>query len=218
MTKIAQKGFSPLLILLVIAVIAFGGWSIFSSTKKSPLAGESTEKTDKMMDEKEDEKMMGDEEMMKKVGEEMMGDGENMMKKEDEMMKSGSMMKYSGAVLAGKSALLLDFNKADYDAAAASDKLIALYFYANWCPICREELPNALYPAFNELTTDKVVGFRVNYNDNETNGDEKNLAKEFGVAYQHTKVFLKNGQRALKSPESWDKERYLREINGALAN
>jgi len=70
--------------------------------------------------------------------------------------------------------------------------------------------------AFDELDTDKVIGFRVNYNDNQTDNDEKNLAKQFGVAYQHTKVFVKNGQRILKSPEGWDRARYGIEINKFL--
>lgn len=135
-----------------------------------------------------------------------------MMEKEDGAM----MVKYSGTVLAGKSAPLLDFVKADYDAALKTDKLVVLYFYANWCPICKAETASALYPAFNELTADNVIGFQVSYKDNQTNTDETNLAKEFGVAYQHTKVFVKNGTRILKSPESWDKARYFSEINKAM--
>lgn len=70
--------------------------------------------------------------------------------------------------------------------------------------------------AFNQLATDRVIGFRVNYNDNETDAAENSLASEFGVAYQHTKVAIKNGQRVLKSPESWDQARYLTEINKLL--
>ena len=77
-------------------------------------------------------------------------------------------------------------------------------------------MTNALYPAFDELDLEGVVGFRVNYNDNQTDNDEKDLAREFGVAYQHTKVFVKDGERILKSPESWDKGRYLEEINSAI--
>jgi hypothetical protein len=69
---------------------------------------------------------------------------------------------------------------------------------------------------FNGLTTDKVIGFRVNYNDNQTDDNEKNLAREFGVAYQHTKVFVKNRDKILKSPEGWNKNRYTSEINKAL--
>lgn len=124
---------------------------------------------------------------------------------------------YTGALLAGASAPLLDFVKSDYEKAKASDKLVVLYFYANWCPICKVEVANALYPAFNELTDERVIAFRVNYNDSDTDADEMALAREFGVGYQHTKVFLKDGKRILKSPEGWDKARYLSEINKALS-
>ncbi|MEK7194946.1 MAG: thioredoxin family protein [Patescibacteria group bacterium] len=131
-------------------------------------------------------------------------------KKEDAMME-----KYAGTVLAGTSAQLLDFKKADYDAALKTDKLVVLYFYANWCPICKAEVP-LLEEAFNQLKTDKVIGFRVNYKDDQTDKDEEALAKQFGVPYQHTKVFVKNGERVLKSPEGWDTNRYLKEINAQL--
>ena len=133
----------------------------------------------------------------------------------DHAMMNGEMMKHSGAVLAGKSAPLLDFNKADYDVALKTDKLVVLYFYANWCPICKAEFP-IMQKAFNELATTKVIGFRVNYNDDQTNADETALARQFGVAYQHTKVFVKNGVKILKSPEGWDDKRYDMEINKAL--
>jgi|SRR3989338_5109738 len=123
---------------------------------------------------------------------------------------------YKGTILAGNVAKVIDFNKVDYDAALKSDKLIVLYFYATWCPICKEEIKN-FYEAFNQLTNVQVVGFRVNYNDDDTDDAEKALAREFGVAYQHTKVFVKNGERVLKSPESWDTQRYISEINSQLS-
>lgn len=118
---------------------------------------------------------------------------------------------YSGSILAGTSSPLLDFNKSDYDKALGSNKLIVLYFYANWCPICKEEVPH-LYEAFNELKSDQIIGFRVNYNDSDTDKDEVELARQFGVAYQHTKVFIRNRQQILKAPDTWDKSRYLSEI------
>lgn len=119
---------------------------------------------------------------------------------------------YVGEVLAGGAAPLLDFVSADYEAVKQTDKLILLYFYANWCPICKNEIKDALYPAFNELATTDIIGFRVNYNDNETDDAERDLAREFGVAYQHTKVFVRSGKAVLKRPDSWTKDRYLSEI------
>lgn len=121
----------------------------------------------------------------------------------------------SGQVLAGKTALLYDFEKTRYEEAIKSDKLVVLYFYANWCPICKEELPRP-YSAFDELSTDKVVGFRINYNDSQTDEDEKELARQFGVPYQHSKVFVKDRERILKAVETWDKQKYLEEIDKAI--
>lgn len=152
--------------------------------------------------------------MMKKAGNDSMMKSEMIKNESDAMMEKGE-MKYSGAVLAGKSALLLDFRKADYDAAPAG-KLVVLYFYADWCPICRAEIPR-LYEAFDELDNENVIGFRVNFNDGSTDADERALARQYGIAYQHTKVFVKNGQQVLKSPETWEKQRYLAEINKAAA-
>lgn len=123
--------------------------------------------------------------------------------------------RFSGMVLAGTVTPLVDFQKDDYEAALKTNKLIVLYFYANWCPICKTEVREALYPAFNQLKNDQVIGFRVNFNDNETDTNEEALARKFGVAYQHTKVFVRNGERILKSPESWNLERYLTEIKKA---
>ncbi len=122
---------------------------------------------------------------------------------------------FIGQMLAGSQSPLLDFTKADYDMALKTDKLVVLYFYANWCPICKAEFP-IMQKTFNELATDQVIGFRVNYKDDQTDSDEVSIAREFGVAYQHTKVFVKNGERILKSPEGWDGTRYASEINKAL--
>lgn len=122
---------------------------------------------------------------------------------------------YTGTVLAGNSAPLLDFTREDFEQAKGSDELVVLYFYANWCPICAKEFP-LMQAAFNQLSTDKVIGFRVNFNDSDTEEYEEQLASEYGVAYQHTKVFLRGGQRMLKSPESWTMERYITEITNVL--
>ena len=134
---------------------------------------------------------------------------EEVMKKEATTMSD---IKFTGNVLGGNVAKVYDFNNDDYQKALKSDKLIVLYFYASWCPLCRAEFPQ-MTSAFDGLNTDKVVGFRVNYNDPSTDSSEKALAKQYGIAYQHTKIFVQNNKQVLKSPETWDKARYSTEIN-----
>lgn len=179
--------------LLAIFSIVLFGCNVYVAT-------EPMEKKDAMM-EKND--------AMTKEGAVMEKEGE-MMKKEEAMTdKSG----YAGKTLAGTDATkYLDFNKADYDKALKEKKKILLYFYANWCPICKREQPET-FAAFNELKDPDLIGFRVNYRDSDTDADEEALAKEFGVSYQHTKVILKNGERVGKFPDSWDKQRYLEELS-----
>lgn len=118
---------------------------------------------------------------------------------------------YVGNVLAGSYAPLLEYNKQDYVKALKDGKIVVLYFYASWCPACKAEFP-VMQQVFDGLTTDKIVGFRVHFNDPETDDAARALAKQFGVAYQHTKVILVGGKQTLKSPESWDKDRYDSEI------
>lgn len=132
-----------------------------------------------------------------------------MVEKDKAMMEKS----YTGKVLAGtESTKYLDFNKADYDKALKEKKKILLYFYANWCPICRAE-QSETFAAFNEINDPDLIGFRVNYRDSGADADEDALAKEFGVSYQHTKVLLKEGQRVGKWPDSWAKQRYLDELS-----
>ena len=123
----------------------------------------------------------------------------------------------SGKVLAGNSSPFLEFNREDYEKALESDKIIFLDFYANWCPICRAEEPE-ISDGFDSLTTDKLVGFRVNFNDSDTDSDEKQLAKDFNVPYQHTKIFLKNGKEISRSVDQWDKDQFVKEINKIIKN
>ena len=119
---------------------------------------------------------------------------------------------YTGRVLAGNSSPFLEFNREDYEKALESDKIILLDFYANWCPICRAEEPG-IFAGFDYLTENKLIGFRVNFNDSDTDSDEKQLAKDFNVPYQHTKIFLKKGIEISRSVDQWDKERFLKEIS-----
>ena len=121
---------------------------------------------------------------------------------------------YTGNRLAGTVTPYLEFTQSDYDQAVAAGSTIVLDFYANWCPICRAEEP-ALFSSFDTLNDPTVVGFRVNYNDDDTDDAEDALANQFGVTYQHTKVILRSGQVELKTQNTWD-ETSLAEALAAL--
>jgi thioredoxin 1 len=69
-----------------------------------------------------------------------------------------------------------------------SNKRRVLYFYAQWCPTCK--LADAEFKARSSEIPEGIVLIRVNYNDTETDQEEKDLAKKYAVVYQHTFVEL----------------------------
>ena len=140
--------------------------------------------------------------------------GKDSMMEKDSMEGKEMMEGYNGRRLNGNGKIMyLEFNKADYEKALKEKKKILLYFYANWCPICKTEQPNTI-SAFNEIKDSELIGFRVNFNDGETDVDEKALAKELNVVYQHTKVILVDGKKYGNNyPDSWNKEKYLEALS-----
>lgn len=116
-------------------------------------------------------------------------------------------------LLAGSISPYYEFNKELYDKAFAENKVIVLYFYADWCPICAKEQRDATLPAFNEIEKDNLIGFRVHYNDGKVTEFEEALAKQFGITYQHTKIIIKDNQQVLKDLNSWDKYKYIAELS-----
>ena len=94
-----------------------------------------------------------------------------MEKSEDQMVKNSS-------------SRYVEYSKAAYD--QAGDKRRVLYFYANWCPICK--VSNADFTANPNKIPEDVVVLRVNYNDSDTDSQEKDLAKKYAITYQHTFV------------------------------
>lgn len=225
-----QRGMSTGLVIGVVIILALIAGGFYAMNNEDSSAPAMEEKGDAMMEKKdgdammkmEDGTVMSDEDhsmmMEKKDGDAMMkDDGEAMMKKEesgDAMKKDAS---FKGAVIAGSSAPLLEFNQRDYETALAQGRVVALYFYASWCPLCKKEFENTK-AAFNAYEGDNLVGFRVHFNDGEVTPEMEALAREFGVAYQHTKVFIKDGERILKSPETWNTQRYLNEFAKATNN
>ena len=107
------------------------------------------------------------------------------------------------------------FEQNAYEQALRDGKIILLDFYASWCPICRAENPH-LRAGIADINDPRLIAYQVHYNDDETTLEEKNLAQEFGVTYQHTKIILKNGQVVLKSLEQWNKEKTIEELRKVL--
>lgn len=69
---------------------------------------------------------------------------------------------------------------------AANNSRRVLFFYANWCPICQPA--NKSFTENQVQIPEDVTVIRVNYDDNETESAEKELAQKYGVTYQHTFV------------------------------
>jgi thiol-disulfide isomerase/thioredoxin len=218
-----KRGMSVALIIAVVAgVFVLGSVAVFNMQPEE----------EKMMAEGEEmmhegEEMMSEGEDMMKEGEEQMREAESMMNDEEKMMEENTSMMEEGATMMGDEEFsgdriagspktpLLEYNDEDYEKALASGKLVVLYFYANWCPTCKIEFPK-MEKAFDGFTDENVVGFRVNFKDNQTSDSEKEVAREHGVPSQHTKVFIKDGERILKTPESWDTAKYVSEITSNL--
>lgn len=78
-----------------------------------------------------------------------------------------------------------------------SNKKRVLFFYANWCPTCKPADKDFILKEM-DIPQDMVV-IRVNYNDSDTDKQEKNLAAKYGVTYQHTFVLIDtNGEIVTK--------------------
>jgi thioredoxin 1 len=81
-------------------------------------------------------------------------------------------------------------------AAFANNRRI-LFFYANWCPTCRPA--DADFKQNADQLPEGVTVVRVNYNDTETDQEEKELARKYGITYQHTFVQIdENGEQVKK--------------------
>ncbi|MFZ1721876.1 MAG: thioredoxin family protein [Microgenomates group bacterium] len=98
------------------------------------------------------------------------------MEKTETMVKDEKMMQKEGTYTPFSPELLVN---------SASTRRV-LFFYANWCPTCKPA-DKSFSENSAKIPADVTV-IRVNYNDTETDQAEKDLAKKYGVTYQHTYV------------------------------
>jgi len=156
---------NPTMIIVIIAVVAvfgIGEIALFQQSSQS----DSTMNKDEVMTPKEDTAVKTTDAMMKK-------DEPSMEKSDDKMM--GDTMTSSRYV---------EFTKASLDTASSNRRV--LFFYASWCSTCRPT--DANFKASQSKIPEEVTVIRVNFNDPETDQDEKDLAKKYGITYQHTFV------------------------------
>ena len=103
------------------------------------------------------------------------------MEKADE---SKMMEKDTNKMMKSNSSRYVEYSKTVLDQSA--DKRRVLYFYATWCPSCKAA--NEDFTANPNKIPEDVVVIRTNYNDPDTDLEEKDLAKKYGITYQHTFV------------------------------
>jgi thiol-disulfide isomerase/thioredoxin len=165
-----MKYIVAVLVIIALTVAGFFAYSfIQSSQPESMETVDQMMEKDTMMDQSTDSMMM-DDKMSSSSGDSMM----------DNQMSHGEYLEYSKAALQS----------------AAIGKRV-LFFYASWCPTCRPT--DADLKANISQIPEGVSVIRVNYNDPETDAEEKALAQKYGVTYQHTYVQIdQNGNQVTK--------------------
>lgn len=113
---------------------------------------------------------------------------DSMMKKDEVMMRKDNspIETTENTVMDGKiiNSRYLEYSKTALDGAVSNRRV--LFFYASWCPTCRPA--DISFTQNSGKIPEDVVLIRVNYNDPETDQEEKDLAKKYGITYQHTFV------------------------------
>jgi len=121
------------------------------------------------------------------------------------------------SLIGGTISKYYEWNKTKFDKAINEGKTVYLEFTANWCAICQKQMLH-LKAGFEELNDPNVVGFDIHYNDDQTTDEHRALAQQYQIAYQHSKIVIKNGKVVLKSPEAWTKDKFLEQMRKIQSN
>ena len=146
-------------IIIAVVVVAIVGMGAYMLSRNSTKSESMMVKEDTTMESKTDNAMM-------------QKDTDN-MEKDDKMAKDTM-----------SDSRYVEYSKASLDKAGNNRRV--LYFYASWCPTCKPA--DADLEANKDRIPNDVTVIRVNYNDPETDQEEKELAKKYGITYQHTFV------------------------------
>lgn len=147
------------IIIAVVVVVAIVGIGAYILSQNSTKSESMMVKEDTTMESKTDDAMMQKD--------------TNNMEKDDKMAKDTM-----------SDSRYVEYSKASFDKAGNNRRV--LYFYASWCPTCKPA--DADLEANKDRIPNDVTVIRVNYNDPETDQEEKELAKKYGITYQHTFV------------------------------
>lgn len=144
-------------------------------------SGNNTPSVDDSMMEKEDDGMMNDEKMEedKMDGEDSMEDGDEMKKDDDKMMDDKS----------SQGGHYKEYSTDAVSASGAEDKV--LFFYAGWCPSCRQQDDNL--EASKSSIPSTLDIFKVDFD------TEIQLRQKYGVTGQHTFVQIDDKGNKVKS-------------------
>ena len=122
---------------------------------------------------------------------------------------------FKGQLIAGKRTRYIRYNEADFNLARNEGKVIYLYFYAIWCPICAAERPT-IFSAFNKMNYEDVVGFEVHYKDDQSTDADNAAIQKFQIPYQHSTVILNSkGNVAYKSLSPISEDEILTQVAAA---
>jgi thioredoxin 1 len=104
----------------------------------------------------------------------------------------------------------IPFNQAQFDAARAAGKPVALVFHADWCPTCRAQAPVlkdlSQSPEFKAVTI-YIADFDA----------EKALKKSFGVTQQSTILVFKDGKESARSTGDTQQDRLAAVLRHAIS-
>lgn len=152
---------NPVLIPIIVVILLVAGFGAYFLTQNS------SDQSDSMMEKADSSSNPEQAALLQK--------DPAMMVKDEGSTQNGDQMRDSRYVEYSKSAL-----------ENASGNRRVLFFYASWCPTCRPA--DVDFKTNSSTLPSDVTVIRVNYNDPDTDQEEKDLAKQYGVTYQHTFV------------------------------